>query len=246
MQKPQFLAAIRSYQRWALLSVYGLFACFWLVTFVVVPAGLRHVPETILKSQSARLVLFYAGCVALLAGLFLVQSKLLPRLARKCSLVCPSCHRPFSPRAFAELGYSGKCDKCGGQVFDREASAMPGSAPLSRIAKAQFLTAIHGYRRDIEQKSKQVAAIASIPSAVGLGIMFALPREQTGLRRMLLGVLVIGGLLAGLAYSLFAKRRAALHFGLACPSCRKPFNGQELRDLGYTDTCAKCGGHVFD
>jgi hypothetical protein len=245
MQKRQFLVAIRRYRRWALLTLYGLFACLWLVTFILIPAGLRRVPETTLNSHSTRPLLFYAGCIAMIFGLVLVQSKLFPRIARKCSLVCPSCHKPISVRAFAELGYTGTCSECGGEVFDKQPSTKPRVARSEQISKVQFHAAIHSYRRDIQQKSKQVAAIAFVPIAVGLSI-FGLSSEPMPLRRIILGVLAIGGLFASLGYSLFAKRRAGLFFGLACPCCRNRFNDSELTALGYSETCPKCGEHIFD
>lgn len=237
MQKRPFLAAIRSYERQWLLFAFGLVACFWALIVLVVPAMVRHFPDT--TSRSARLAIFYTASALLLVGFALLRTRLLPRLPRKFSLVCPSCTKPFSAGALAELGYTETCSARGSRVFDPE-------APYRRIDKSQFLTPIHDYRHDIGQLGKKVAVIAIAPSVIGLGIMFLRPAELRDFGRIFLGVIAVGGLFAALAYSISAKRRVGLRFGLVCPSCRKPFSSQELRDLGYSETCAKCGEHVFD
>lgn len=41
-------------------------------------------------------------------------------------------------------------------------------------------------------------------------------------------------------------KRTAKRLGIVCPTCHTQFDDRALRDVGFTNTCKKCGSKIYD
>ena len=255
MEKIAFLSALKEFDRRRQRSgwlQFALFSVLLSLVFVLVPAGLRHVPRAVIGSIAARQLILILSLTTVFVGYTAYAALSKRRLLEKLSLRCPHCAKVFCDQDLGRMGYTDTCSACGSAVFNGNGATQsscsttlesaPSGTSLRLRTRGEMFGLAQDFRKRDGYKIDKITIILGAGILMPLSFVLLIPVGTSGdiIGITLRSLAILVSLTGVFVLAHFARKRAARRFGLACPSCQHIFKPREFKYLGYSGQCEQC------